>query len=65
MWAVEAKTFGNNAEYFYISGLTKRQSRVLHSDLANSGEWAMVRSWDKGAELEQEKANERIHNWKK
>ena len=65
MWAVEAKTFGKNADYFYISGLNQRQSRSLHSELANSGEWAMVRSWDLQAEWEQQQANKRIRNWKK
>lgn len=65
MWAVEAKNFGDNPDYFYMSGLTQSESRKLHSDLSNSGEWAMVRSWDKIAEWEQEKANQRIRNWSK
>lgn len=50
MWAIEAKNFGDNPDYFYISGLTKEESRKLHSDLDRSKEWAMVRSWDKQVE---------------
>lgn len=64
-WAVEAKNFGPDPDYFYISGLTQKESRSLHSELSNSGEWAMVRSWDKQAEWGQEKSNERIRNWSK
>ena len=65
MWAVEAKNFGDNPDYFYMSGLTQTESRKRHADLSNSGKWAMVRSWDLVAEWEQEKANERIRNWRK
>jgi hypothetical protein len=65
MWAVEAKNFGPDSDYFYISGITQKESRLLHSELSNSGEWAFVRSWDKIAEWEREKSNERIRNWKK
>ena len=65
MWAVEAKNFGENDDYFYMSGLTQAESKILHKYFSNSGEWAYVRSWDKVAEWEQEKANERIRNWKK
>jgi len=65
MWAIEAKNFGDHPDYFYVSGLTEAESKKMHNSMANSGEWAMVRSWDKVAEWEQEKANERIRNWKK
>jgi hypothetical protein len=65
MWAVEAKKFGDNPDYFYISGLTETESKRMHKQMANSGEWEFVRSWDKVAEWEQEKANKRIRNWKK
>ena len=65
MWAVEAKNFGDNPDYFYMSGLTEAESRKRHKAMANSGDWAMVRSWDLQAEWEQEKANERIRNWRK
>lgn len=65
MWAVEAKNFGDNPDYFYVSGLTQEESKKMHKSMANSGEWAMVRSWDKVAEWEQEISNERIRNWKK
>ena len=50
MWAIEAKNFGNNPDYFYVSGLTQEESKRMHKSMANSGEWAMVRSWDKVAE---------------
>ena len=65
MWAVEARKYGDNPDYFYMSGLTQAESRRRHKKLANSGEWGFVRSWDKTAELEQQKADERIRNWKK
>lgn len=65
MWAVEARNYGDNPDYFYMSGLTQKESRRRHAQLSNSGEWAYVRSWDLQAEREQEKANERIRNWKK
>lgn len=55
MWVVEARNYGENADYFYLSGLSQEESRKMHSRLANSGEWAMVRSWDKRVEWEQEK----------
>lgn len=65
MWAIEARNCGENADYFYMSGLTEAESRARHAKMSNSGKWAMVRSWDKNAEWEQEQANERIRNWKK
>jgi hypothetical protein len=65
MWAIEARNFGDDPDYFYASGLTQVESRRLHSELANSGEWAMVRSWDLVAEAEQKKADERIKNFRK
>jgi hypothetical protein len=65
MWAVEARKYGDNPDYFYMSGLTQAESRRRHKKLANSGEWGFVRSWDKTAEWEQQKADERIRNWKK
>lgn len=65
MWAVEAKNFGENPDFFYMSGLTQAESRKLHAQMSNSGEWAYVRSWDKVAEWEQEQSNQRIKNWRK
>lgn len=65
MWAIEARNFGNNPDYFYISGLTQSESRKQHAEMSNSGKWAMVRSWDKKAEWEREQANKRISDWKK
>ena len=63
MWAVEAKKFGDNPDYFYTSGLTEAESKRMHKQLANSGEWGFVRSWDKQAEWEAEEAQKRIDNF--
>lgn len=60
MWAIEAKNFGENPDYFYMSGLTQKESRRQHAKLSNSGEWAMVRSWDLVAEWERQESNRRI-----
>ena len=54
MWAVEARNYGDNADYYYISGLTQEESRKHHSELFNSGEWAHVRSWNKSEEWAKE-----------
>jgi len=51
MWAIEARNYGENKDYFYMSGLTEEESRALHAKLSNSGEWALVRSWDKRQEF--------------
>ena len=45
MWIVEAKNFGENKDYWYMSGLTEEESKKRHRDLFNSGKWAMVRSY--------------------
>jgi hypothetical protein len=63
MWAVEAQKFGDNPERFYMSGLTESESRRRHNKLANSGEWAVVRSWSLAAQWEQEFADRRIAAW--
>lgn len=63
-WAVEARNYGDNPDYFYVSGLTEKESRRRHSQLSNSGKWAFVRSWDKQAEWEQEQSAQRIAEWK-
>lgn len=65
MWAVEAKNFGENKDYFYMSGLTEKESRARHAKLSNSGKWAYVRSWDLAVEWEQEQSNQRIAQWAK
>ena len=54
MWAVEARNFGENKDYWYMSGLTQEESRERHTKLSNSGEWAMVRSWDLTKEWEKQ-----------
>ena len=64
MWYVEARKFGENKDYFYMSGLTQKEARRRHSELSNSGKWAMVHSWDMQAQWEQEQANQRIRDWK-
>lgn len=66
MWMVEAKTFCLEAdpEYFRYGPLTEKQARAIHKELANSGEWAIVRSWDLEAERKQKEADERIKNYK-
>ena len=65
MWAVEARNYGEQKDYFYMSGLTQKEARRRHAQMSNSGKWAMVRSWDLIAELEQEASNQRIRNWSK
>lgn len=65
MWAVEAKNFGDNPDYFYASGLTESESKKIHKAMANSGEWALVRSWDLEAERKQKESDERIKNFRK
>ena len=65
MWAVEARKFGENPDYFYMSGLTQTESRRRHCKLATSGEWAVVRSWDLKVQWEREQADLRIAEWAK
>jgi hypothetical protein len=64
MWAVEARNYGEEKDYFYMSGLTEKEALRRHAQMSNSGKWAMCRSWDLVAELEQQQANERIRNFK-
>lgn len=63
MWAVEAKTYGDNPNFFYMYGLTYSAARRLHKDMANSGEWPYVRSWDTVAERKEEEAQRRIDEY--
>lgn len=44
MWKVEANN--RNGEFFTKSALTLTESREIHSFLSNSGQWAVVRSFD-------------------
>jgi len=62
MWAIETRTFGENKDYFYMSGLTKEEAHRRIAKMSNSGQWAMCRAWDLNAEWGQEQANERIRN---
>ena len=63
MWAVEARNYGEQKDYFYMSGLTQKEARRRHAQMSNSGKWAMVRSWDLGAEFEQQESNRRIEEY--
>lgn len=60
MWAVEAKTLGEEPNFFRMYGMSESEARRLHTDLANSGEWPYVRSWNTEAEREQQEADARI-----
>lgn len=44
MWVVEARKFGERKDYFYMSGLTREESRRRHQKLYEEG-WAYVRSY--------------------
>jgi hypothetical protein len=60
MWVIEAKTFGDDPNYFRMYGLTKEESRRLHKEMADSGEWPYIRSWDAEAEAAQKESDDRI-----
>jgi len=63
MWAIEAKNFGEEKDYFYMSGLTEKQARRKHAQMSNSGKWAMCRSWDLVAEWDRQESNRRIEEF--
>jgi hypothetical protein len=63
MWAIEAKTFDEDPNYFRMYGLTAAEARRMHSEMANSGEWPFVRSWDADAEATQKEADTRIKDY--
>lgn len=63
MWAVEARNYNEQKDYFYMSGLTQKEARRRHAQMSNSGKWAMCRSWDMVAEMEQRLSDERVRNW--
>jgi hypothetical protein len=65
MWMVEAKTFGDDPEYLRYGPLTEEQSKAIHKDLADSGEWAMVRSWCLDQARKQKESDARILAWAK
>ena len=65
MWAVEARNYGENKDYWYMSGLTEAEARRRYNKLTDSGEWAMVRYWDLSVEWEREAADRRILQWAK
>jgi hypothetical protein len=45
MWVVEARKFGQNPDYWYMSGLTQEESKARHQELYDQG-WAMVHSYE-------------------
>jgi hypothetical protein len=45
MWMVEAKTFGEESQFFRYGPVSEAESRKIHNDLFTSGEWATVCSW--------------------
>lgn len=63
MWSIEAKTFGDDPNYFRMYGLTEAAARRVHKEMANSGEWPYVRSWDTEAERKQKESDARIANY--
>lgn len=63
MWMVEAKTAGENPQYFRYGPTTEKQAHLLHNELANSGEWSSIRVWDLDAEREQEDSDARIKEY--
>ena len=65
MWMVEARTFGEDAQFFRYGPVSEKVSRKIHSDLTDSGEWAVVRSWSIEAELKQKESDARILAWAK
>ena len=65
MWAIEAKTFGDDPNYFRMYGLTEAESRRMHKEMANSGECPYVRSCDPAGEPEQPESDARITAWSK
>jgi hypothetical protein len=65
MWAIEAKTFGEDPNYFRMYGLTEAESRRIHKEMTDSGEWPYVRSWDAEAERKQSESDARIAAWSK
>ena len=32
MWAIEARNFGPDADYFYLSGLAEAESKKMHKN---------------------------------
>jgi hypothetical protein len=65
MWIVEAKTFGDDPQYYRYGPVSEKESRRIHEELANSGEWALVHSWSLDAEQKQKESDARILAWSK
>jgi type VI protein secretion system component VasK len=61
MWKVEANN--RNGEFFTKSALTLAESREIHSTLSNSGQWAVVRSFDAAmSKLMLDNSNESLYS---
>lgn len=65
MWMVEARTFGEDPQFFRYGPVSEKAARKIHGELADSGEWAVVRSWSIEEELEQKESDARILAWAK
>ena len=65
MWMIEAKTAGEDAQFFRYGPANERVARKIHSDLTVSGEWDVVRVWSIEAELKQKESDARILAWAK
>ena len=65
MWMVEAKTFGEDPQFFRYGPVSEEESKNIHDSLIDSKEWAVVRSWSPEAERKQEESNARILAWSK
>lgn len=65
MWMVEAKTLGEDPQYFRYGPVSEKESRRIHNELADSGEWPVVRSWCLEQERKQKESDARIAAWVK
>lgn len=65
MWMVEARTFGEDPQFFRYGPVSEKEARKIHKNLADSGEWAVVRSWSIEEELKQKESDARILAWAK
>ena len=65
MWMVEAKTFGENPQFFRYGPVSEKESIQIHKELADSGDWSLVHSWNIVEKQKQEEADARILAWAK
>ena len=50
-WIVEARTFGETPSFYRYGPVSKIETKRLHAELSNSGEWPFIRSWSLEAEV--------------